>query len=136
MKHEENPFNKQSYIGRRSRYIPVEGLFGVTDDGEKIRDNVFIKREQIYDKKKFAKLYIDNIHKLYPISINGWKVFIIIVMEMGVKVDYLWITWKKEYGISRSGFSRGIKDLLDVEMIAKSEQKGKYWINLNFVNRG
>lgn len=136
MKHETNPFNKSFYIGKRSRYIPVEGLSGVTDEGEIVRDNVYIKREQVYDKRKFAKWYIDAMDCSSTWTINGWRVFKILTVELGVKVDYVWMIWKKDYGISRSGFSRGMKELIETDVLAKSEQNGKYWINLNVVNRG
>lgn len=136
MIYKENPFQVKFYVGKRNRYIPVDGLVGVADGGEMVRDKVYIKREQIYDKKKFAKIYIDGLLDLKKLTVNGFRVFIIAICEMQVSKDYVWIVWSKDYGITRSSMSRGIKELQDNGFLACSEQRGKYWINQNYANRG
>lgn len=136
MIYKENPFQVKFYVGKRNRYIPVDGLVGVADGGEMVRDKVYIKREQIYDKKKFAKIYIDGLLDLKKLTINGFRVFIIAICEMQVGKDYVWIVWSEDYGITRSSMSRGVKELQDSGFLACSEQRGKYWINQNYANRG
>ena len=59
-----NPFQSMLHIGTRTRYVPVEGLKGVSDEGEMVSDNVYIKREQKYDRRKFGKLYIYALYEL------------------------------------------------------------------------
>jgi hypothetical protein len=140
MKHKESPFDRERYIGTRSRYVSVEGVSGVTNEGELIRDNVFIKREERYDKKKFVKFYVEEMTCLASLNFAGIIMFIILVNEMDYGKSYIWLSWsegyEKEYKISRTRFSRGVKELCNSNILAKSEQIGKYWINLNIVNRG
>ena len=128
----QNPFGYNREVGKRTRYISVDGVRGVSDDGEVIRDKMFIGREEMYDRKKFAKLYIENI----PImNVAEYRVFFIIAKELVVKKDYVLLIWDDGMGISKQSFHRGKHLLCKRGVIAKSNIPYKYWVNRNIISR-
>jgi len=136
MEYEKNPFEMEFFIGKKSRYIPVDGLVGVADGGEMVRDKVYIKREQIYDKKKFIKFYLHSRDILLKLNASGCVALFILLGEISMGKDYVWMVWCSDYEVGRSAFSKGVANLINAGMLAKSNQRGKYWINLNVLNRG
>ncbi len=123
-------------IGTRTRYVPVEGLKGVSDEGEMVRDSVYIKREQKYDRRKFGKLYIDALYELDGMSINGWRLFIRLLNVMEVGKDYVYLSWSNDSGIKKDAYRRGLNELLDKSVLAKTDLPYKFWVNTSILNRG
>lgn len=132
----DNPFRGFLEIGTKTRYVPVEGLRGVSDDGEMVRDNIFVKREQKYDRRKFAKLYVDAMLELDSFGLAGWRMFIYLVSIMEVGKDSVYLVYCDESKMTKSMFRRGMKELLEANVLAKSEMPYKYWVNHAIVNRG
>lgn len=131
-----NPFQSMLHIGTRTRYVPVEGLKGVSDEGEMVRDNVYIKREQKYDRRKFGKLYIDALYELDGMGTNGWRLFIRLLNVMEVGKDYVYLSWGNDSGIKKDAYRRGLNELLDKNVLAKTDLPYKFWVNTSILNRG
>jgi len=124
------------HLGTRTRYVPVEGLKGVSDEGEMVRDNVYIKREQKYDRRKFGKLYIDALYELDGMGLNGWRLFIRLLNVMEVGKDYVYLSWSNDSGIKKDAYRRGLNELLDKNVLAKTDLPYKFWVNTSILNRG
>ena len=124
------------HIGTRTRYVPVEGLNGVSDEGEMVRDNIYIKREQKYDRRKFGKLYIDALYELDGMGTNGWRLFIRLLNVMEVGKDYVYLSWADDSGIKKDAYRRGLNELLDKNVLAKTDLPYKFWVNTSILNRG
>jgi len=131
-----NPFQSMLHLGTRTRYVPVEGLKGVSDEGEMVRDNVYIKREQKYDRRKFGKLYIDALYELDGMGLNGWRLFIRLLNVMEVGKDYVYLSWSNDSGIKKDAYRRGLNELLDKNVLAKTDLPYKFWVNTSILNRG
>lgn len=131
-----NPFQSMLHLGTRTRYVPVEGLKGVSDEGEMVRDNVYIKREQKYDRRKFGKLYIDALYELDGMGLNGWRLFIRLLNVMEVGKDYVYLSWSDDSGIKKDAYRRGLNELLDKNVLAKTDLPYKFWVNTSILNRG
>jgi hypothetical protein len=134
--YDKNPFEKEVFIGKRNRYIAIDGLVGVADGGEMVRDKVYIKREQLYDKKKFIKLYVHESDFLSNMNTAGRIILTLLLKELTMGNNYVWMVWYSDYGVSRSTFSKGISNLVKVGLLAKSNSRGKYWLNQNILNQG
>ena len=124
------------HIVTLTRYVPVEGLKGVSDEGEMVRDNVYIKREQKYDRRKFGKLYIDALYELDGMGTNGWRLFIRLLNVMEVGKDYVYLSWGNDSGIKKDAYRRGLNELLDKNVLAKTDLPYKFWVNTSILNRG
>ncbi len=131
-----NPFHSMLQIGTRTRYVPVEGVKGVSDEGEIVRDSVYIKREQKYDRRKFGKLYIDALYELDGMSINGWRLFVRLLSAMEVGKDFVYLSWTNDSGIKKDAYRRGLNELLDKSVLAKTDLPYKFWVNTSILNLG
>jgi len=131
-----NPFKSGIQVGTRTKYVSVDGLVGLADGGELVRDAVYIKREQKYDKRKFVKLYVGALLEISELGINGFKMIMKVMSEMDVGKDYVYLAWTDGCGVSKSSFRRGVNELLDKSILAKSDFPCKYWVDTSMFNRG
>lgn len=98
------------------------------------------------DPEKFVKIFADNIGLTFDLTSAGIKAFsvLLFVVQKTIKTDEVLLdkyvlqefckAHKKE--LSNPTFLRGLRELCEAKIIAKSFRKAWYWINPNFVFNG
>lgn len=140
--YKENPFI-MSVKTKTKRVTNKRGdMMLVSSETGEIQTTVagFWEAEEV-DSAKFIKLFVNGVKALAELSNSGTKVFEILYIEVqqniGKDTVYLSYTALHEAaGISRSTFSRGIKELIDKKFIAATQATSWYWINPDFIWNG
>lgn len=99
------------------------------------------------DKGKFVKLFAENIAMTFELGSAGLKalnVLIFTVQNSGMGKDRVSLDkYALEEFLSDSGqklshatFTRGIKELIEAQIIARCLKQGDYFINPNFIFNG
>ena len=138
-KYEKNPFvvelKDKMYLQPRANSIIAKGQSIVdTETGEIVQDSVLIGRRKYVDKSQFAKIYASEIGLLYELSRSAQKVFLYLikVMDYENKSIFRWKEIYKNYGTAY----RGIKELVENNIIAPCDIQNIYWINPTIVCKG
>ena len=100
---------------------------------------------------RFVKIYVDNIHLTFLLSQTGLKAFNILLWSMlhdekthqnsnTIKINQ-WTLEEfmikfPEFEISKATFYRGLTELQELHIIAKSMKIGTYFINTNVIAIG
>lgn len=139
IKYEKNPFimelKDKMYLQPRANSIIAKGQSIVdTDTGEIVQDSVLIGRRKYVDKSQFAKIYASEIGLLYELSKSAQKVFLYLikVMDYENKSIFRWKDIYKNYGTAY----KGIKELVQNNIIAPCDIQNIYWINPTIVCKG
>lgn len=107
--------------------------------GEILDEHLLLGRRKIIDKSQFTKLYVAEISILYNLSKTAMNVLLhfMTVMDFENKVLFHYGKEFKKTGYkSPSPCLKGIKELMDVEVIAAHTINGVYWINPCIVCKG
>ena len=139
IKYRNNPFvmelKDKMYLQPRANSIIAKGQSIVdTDTGEIINESVLIGRRKYVDKSQFAKIYASEIGVLYELSKSAQKVFLYLikVMDYENKSIFRWKEIYKNYGTAY----KGIKELVENNIIAPSDIQNIYWLNPTIVCKG
>ena len=85
------------------------------------------------DKSQFIKLYVNEVSSLFNLSKSGLKIFGYIVTNIKPINDevYLHIQTIQKYYNYKSNVSiyRGLRELIDANIVAKSERPNIWYIN-------
>ena len=101
--------------------------------------DVLIGRRTVVDKSDFTKIYARKMALIYELNRASLKVF----MYLSEKMDYenkAYLNYRKDY--EKIGYTRhpqvlkGIKSLLEKDIIANSHMPGFYWLNPLIVCKG
>jgi hypothetical protein len=138
-KFESNPFmvelSGKMYIQPRANSIIAKGQNIIeTETGEVINEQVLIGRRKYVDKSSFAKLYASEIGLIYDLSKGAQKVFMCLTKHM----DYdnkAYFRWQEIYKTYASAY-RGLKELVENNIIAPSDMINVYWLNPTIVCKG
>ncbi|EHG4045343.1 hypothetical protein P4Q63_005305 [Salmonella enterica] len=106
-----------------------------------------IVHRQEVEVEEFIKLYTSKIKDYFELTKSAYKVFVIILhIRQGIKdKDYIYLSCKKAISfsesldcsmISESIFYRGVKELIDKKIVAKTNEKNWYFINPSVVFNG
>ncbi len=99
----------------------------------------FWESEEV-DSSKFVKLFVNGVKALAELTNSGSRVFELLYIEMqnaiGKDQVYLSYSGLDQESISRSTFSRGLKELIDKKFIAAMPAVGWFWVNPDFVWNG
>lgn len=96
---------------------------------------------QEVDSTKFIKLFVNGVKALAELSNAGTRVFELLYIEMqnNIGKDQIYLSYSgldKTDNVSRSTFSRGVKELIEKKFIAAMPAIGCYWINPDFMWNG
>lgn len=144
VKYETNPFivelKGKMFLQPRANTIVARGQKIVnTNTGEVIDEAVLLGRRKIVDKSQFAKLYASELSALYELSKPAQTVFLYLAKVM----DYdnkAYLNAEKDctkLGY-KSGLSvmRGVKELINKDILAPAIMQGWYWLNPIIVCKG
>ena len=139
-----NPFvfEKELKIETKTRNLTVrKGTELVNkdnaDESESYFSNIVQKKE--VDKEEFIKLFTSQIKVYFDLTKTAHKIFLIILAlyQKEIGKDYVLLTCKKaqniaktlDFELSSPIFYRGIKELIEKKIIAKSVDKIVFYIN-------
>jgi len=99
----------------------------------------FMQSEEV-DQAKFVKLYMDGLRQIAGLSKAGIAVCEIVYEQMQEKVnnDHIILSYSlaKELGISERTYRRGVRDLLEKEVIFASPAEGMFFLNIQYMFNG
>ncbi|EAA1783656.1 hypothetical protein VJ309_004421 [Salmonella enterica] len=106
-----------------------------------------IVHRQEVDVEEFIKLYASKVKDYFELTKSAYKVFLIFlhIHQMVKDKDYIYLSCKKAISfsenldcsmISESIFYRGVKELIDKKIVAKTNEKNWYFINPSVVFNG
>ena len=106
-----------------------------------------IVHTQDVDKEEFIKLYTSQIKAYFDLTKTAYKVFFIFlrIYQDAIGKDHFYLSCKKamslaekidHFILSESIFYRGIKELIEKRIIAKTNEKNWYFINPAIVFNG
>lgn len=106
-----------------------------------------IVHTQEVDKEEFIKLYTSQIKAYFDLTKTAYKVFFIFlrIYQNAIGKDHFYLSCKKamslaekidQFVLSESIFYRGIKELIDKRIIAKTNEKNWYFTNPAIVFNG
>ncbi|MBA5600975.1 hypothetical protein H1224_07860 [Pectobacterium aroidearum] len=102
---------------------------------------------QEVDKEEFIKLYTSQIKAYFDLTKTAYKVFFIFlrIYQDAIGKDHFYLSCKKamslaekidHFALSESIFYRGVKELIEKRIIAKTNEKNWYFINPAIVFNG
>lgn len=161
-RYKENPFLLQTISSVRVRNKRVSlssdkanAELGLIDQktGE-ILGRTQITTVKLVDEEEFVKIFTREIRLAFELSSAGYKTLwvLIYVMQQSINKDSVFLDAtalddflhnqnsknpeKEELKLSASTFRRGLRELVDSKIIAKSVRRGEYFINPSFAFNG
>ncbi|WP_064354085.1 hypothetical protein, partial [Klebsiella oxytoca] len=108
-----------------------------SEESESYFTNIIQQKE--VDKEEFIKLFTSQIKVYFDLTKTAYKIFLIILSlyQKEIGKDYVLLTCKKaqniaktlDFELSSPIFYRGIKELIEKKIIAKSVDKIVFYIN-------
>ncbi|MGL3291071.1 hypothetical protein [Salmonella enterica] len=145
-----NPFcfETELKIETRKKNLTVSRgteLIEKKDTGKSYFANIVHTQE--VDKEEFIKLYTSQIKAYFDLTKTAYKVFFIFlrIYQDAIGKDHFYLSCKKamslaekidHFILSESIFYRGIKELIEKRIIAKTNEKNWYFINPAIVFNG
>lgn len=145
-----NPFcfETEIKIETRKKNLTVSRgteLIEKKDTGKSYFANIVHTQE--VDKEEFIKLYTSQIKAYFDLTKTAYKVFFIFlrIYQDAIGKDHFYLSCKKamslaekidHFVLSESIFYRGIKELIEKRIIAKTNEKNWYFINPAIVFNG
>ena len=145
-----NPFcfETELKIETRKKNLTVSRgteLFEKKNTGKSYFANIVHTQE--VDKEEFIKLYTSQIEAYFDLTKTAYKVFFIFlrIYQDAIGKDHFYLSCKKamslaekidHFVLSESIFYRGIKELIEKRIIAKTNEKNWYFINPAIVFNG
>lgn len=144
--YKENPFIEaaatNSRVGtKRLTNTTKDRMMIVSETGEIMAPAGFHQIIDV-DKTQFVKLFINGVSQFKELTKSGHKVYEILyrIVQENVSQDKIYIHYDEEfkeiYGISRSTFDRGMKEVLEKQFIAESTHPGLYFLNIDYMFNG
>lgn len=151
MRFKENPFTEDMFISRKEKRIKLSRL-GQDDNvvvnqatGEFFGTHVTSFRE--VDEAKFVKLFVQNITLTFDLTSPGVKTLNFLIWQVQrsalckdkVALDKSALEEfieEKKVQFSIPTLTRGLGELVNASIIARTTRKGDFFINPNFVFNG
>ncbi|EOB3604795.1 replication/maintenance protein RepL [Vibrio vulnificus] len=155
IRYKENPFLKALQITTAGKRVTVNVM---GDD-----DNVLVNQStgevkgtvvttyKAVDDEQFVKLFTQNIALTFSLNAAGIKAFNVLMfaMQSAIRTDLVALDKymledfieahkdkKPPLKLSEATFMRGLKELENAQIIAKTMRRGQYFINPSFVFNG
>jgi hypothetical protein len=154
-RYDENPFYpelngvlKTELVGAEKRladYMSIDAKTGHILDEEltEIREVIW----RLTHKTRFIKLMSDSVHKLLGLSAAGNRMFWILAGSVSIEShdkDYVYLgldhcsSMAKSAGhsLSKTTYYKGIEDLCENNILAKSTRSNVFWLNIAVLFNG
>ena len=154
-KFEENPFYpelnsvlKTEMVGTEKRLADYMGID--LQSGEILDDELTEIREVVWrltHKTRFIKLMSDSVHRLMNLNSAGNKVFWLLAGSISIEShdkDYVYLgvdhcssmATAAGHSLSKATYYKGIEDLCENKIIAKSTRSNIFWLNISILFNG
>lgn len=147
----ENPFLDALTVNKKGKRIAVnvmgneENILVNQATGE-VKGTVVTTYKSV-DDEKFVKLFTQNIALTFDLNAAGIKAFnvLLFTLQDKIKTDIVqldkysvedFIASNENLKLSESTFLRGLRELENAQIIAKTMRRGQYFINPSFVFNG
>lgn len=142
--YENNPFMQTTNVQTKTRRVTNKRgdmMLVNASTGELQAPIAGFWEAQEVDSTKFIKLFVNGVKALAELSNAGTRVFELLYVEMqnNIGKDQIYLSYsglEKTASVSRSTFSRGVKELIEKKFIAAMPAVGWYWINPDFMWNG
>ena len=131
-----NMGTKIKWIGKdKNKFIAV-GDYTTGEVNE--RRGAVIGMRTLVDSQQFVKIYAGGIAALFNLPSAGRRVFAMIYeqVQKNKDNDHIILPWDESCGMSRQTFYAGLKACLNNDLIAQSNVKNVYWINIAYFFNG
>jgi hypothetical protein len=146
-RHKSNPFTRPVINTKKKMVMVSNGKQLVDTNTGEIENITHIVSYKEVDNEEYIKFYTGNIALTFDLTSAGNKAFIIILVvtqKEAIGKDEIYIndevavSYAEELDvkISASTFRRGIKELINKQIIAKSTKTNIYFINPNLIFNG
>jgi AraC-like DNA-binding protein len=142
--YEHNPFMSDVGVKTKTRKVMSRkgDMMLVSSETGEIKSQIagFWEAEEV-DPTKFVKLFVNGVKALAELTNAGTRVFELLYTEMQEHVgkDVVYLSYSASataLNISRSTFSRGLKELIEKRFLAAQPGPGLYWVNPDFIWNG
>jgi hypothetical protein len=152
VRHKENPYLQELNVTTRSKNIKVTKL-GKQDDirltnhdtGE--MQGTYIGTTKRVDSEQFLKLFTSNIAMTFDLKAAGIKALNVVMYVMqtsAIEKDVIYLDkiiideFNEEHKkkLSKTVFYKGVTELINAKILARTIREGQYFINPNFVFNG
>ena len=152
LRYKENPFLENFVISTRAKQVKISAIG--KDDNVLLNQHTgeisgtHITTYKKVDEEEFVKLFVKNIALTFDLKAAGIKAFNVLMWTVQYNAIQKDIVTLDSYtlneflennnykSLSLPTFKRGISELEDAKIIAKTMRKGVYYINPNFVFNG
>lgn len=148
-KFKENPFLRHTAevatSGWKPQYANPDGGIAVLSEATgKIHGAAIVYQKEV-ERSEFIKVYAEGIAAILNLKTAGKKVFMLIYRQLfgkgGIGKTIILLDWQmlsdeEQASISRPTLSRGIKQCLEMKIIARTMTAGAYFINPAFIFNG
>lgn len=145
LKYHHNPFWSSTEIKTRGKRVTVQSGTYQSDDGDS-QDYAGIHVVQRTDKAKFVKIYQGHLKALFGFKPTTLKVLLFVLdqVQQTPNSDSVYIAWEhaerwfkeQQMSVGESTFRKGIRELLEGQIIAESDAPLIYWTNPNYYWNG
>jgi hypothetical protein len=146
---EENPFlDGVGYNKRKKTEVLYDGQQAIirTDTGEVVEDHLSVARVRLVDADQFVKVYVANLFLLFDLGKPAQRVAEFVLHQVARRAmdkgEVLLIYseyeryFKDRGGVSRPTYMRGLQELAQKMLIARSPITNVWWINPAVVFNG
>lgn len=151
-RHKTNPFLNEMVINKKSKQVKISNLgkddnIIVNQSTGEITGTHVVTYKQV-DEAEFVKIFSGNVALTFDLKAAGIKalnVLIWIMQKNAIEKDLIaldsfslseFLETHDTKKLSLPTFNRGLRELTDAKIIAKSFRKGFYFINPNFAFNG
>lgn len=143
--YEENPFLSYDMVKTKVRRITNKhgDKFILNGETGEVEGPAGFWFAQTVDGEKFVKLYVNGVKAFKELTSAGTKVFELLYLEIQKNIgkDQIFLTYSAvkrnpENTLSKTTFTRGMRELLDKGFIAPSPVVGWFWLNPDYVFNG
>lgn len=153
IRHKTNPFLDEMNLKLKGKSVRIS-QFGSNNEVEvvnkttgKITGTHLVTTKPV-DSEEFVKIFSKNVGFIFDLRPSGVKALQVLISNMQAhsQNDHIvsldkwsleeWNDLNQNKIVSLSTFTRGIKELENAKIIAKTLKKGSYFINPNFLFNG
>ena len=128
---------RKSRIGNDQKGLVIDGIGEVLGQGAA----VFYEMEEV-DNTRFVKMFLEGIKQVVGLSKTGLSVFELVYLQMQERHNH--DTVGLSYDLAKTlikdmterTYSRGLKELLDREILFKSLIDGVFFVNIRYMFNG
>lgn len=145
----ENPFiDGLGYNTRKKTEVLYDGHQAIvrTDTGEVVEDHLSVARVRLVDADQFVKVYLSHLWLMFELGKPAQRVMEFMLHQVGRRamdkgeVLLLYAEYEAYFkdrgGVSRPTYMRGLQELAQKNLIAKSPISNVWWLNPAVVFNG